>query len=210
MLPLGISMFATILVCGWIANSAWANWQREHPLALIMLSPINRHLILTSNALGFGEFFGVGLVRHLIPDPVFYVLGYWYGARALKWISEGNAFATRLVGEDGTGLEHPQNRRVLYPLAFIMPNNWVSLFCGAARIPFHAFLIINICGTSARLLLCRWIASVFSDQVATLSDWISRYQWPITAVSVVCVIAAMSFQLRPQGTLRQMSHLDDE
>ncbi len=203
-------MLSSVLVAGWIANSLWANWQTEHPLALLALSPINRHLILTANQLGIGEYFGVGLARHLIPDPVFYIVGYWFGARALKWVSEGNAMAERLVGENGQGLEDPAHRRYLYPLAFIMPNNWVSVFCGAARIPFRIFLIINVCGTTARIALCKAIAVVFDDEVSTVSGWISRYQLPITIVSIVLVLIAMSYQLRPQGTLRQMSHLDDE
>lgn len=209
-LPTGLITFTAVLVCGWVANSVWANWQDTHPLALIVLSPINRHLILTANQLGLGEFLGFGLVRHLIPDPAFYAVGYWFGARALLWISEGNAFATRLVGEDGRGLENPSHRRFLYPLAFIMPNNWVSLFCGAARIPLHMFITVNVLGTLTRLMLCRWVASAFADQVESLSNWISDYQLPITIISIIGVLIAMTVQLRPQGALRQMSRLDDD
>lgn len=203
-------MLSSVLVAGWIANSVWANWQREHPLALLALSPINRHLILTANQLDIGEFFVVGLARHLVPDPAFYLVGYWFGARALKWISEGNAMAERLVGDDGRGLEDPAHRRYLYPLAFIMPNNWVSVFCGAARIPFRVFLVINVLGTTARIGLCKAVAVLFESEVATVSDWISRYQLPITIISIIGVLIAMTYQLRPQGALRQMSHLDDE
>lgn len=199
-----------VLSAGWIAGSVWANWHDSHPLALIALSPINRFLILTSNQLDAVPYFSVGLLRHLFPDPFFYLLGYWYGARALKWVSEGNGIATRLVGSDGRGLENPAHRRILYPLAFVMPNNWVSLFCGSARIPIRIFVTINIAGTLTRLLLCRWIARLLDDEIADLSDWISRYQMPITIISVICVAIAMTIQLRPGGSVRGMSHLDDD
>ena len=103
-LPTALVPMIAVLVCGWVAGSVWANWQVHHPLGLIALSPINRFLLLTTNRLDFWSYFSVGLGRHLFPDPFFYLLGYWYGGRALKWVSEGNAFATRLVGDDGHGL----------------------------------------------------------------------------------------------------------
>ena len=141
---------------------------------------------------------GLQEMRLLAADPLFYLLGYWYGGRALKWVSEGNAFATRLVGGDGHGLENPAHRKVLYPLAFVMPNNWVSLFCGAARIPIPAFIALNISGTLARLVLCRWLGDLFRSEIKDISDFIARFQWPITAVSVVIVLLGMAVQLGPQ------------
>jgi hypothetical protein len=209
-LPTALVPMIAVLVCGWVAGSVWANWQVNHPLGLIALSPINRFLLLTTNRLDFWSYFSVGLGRHLFPDPFFYLLGYWYGGRALKWVSEGNAFATRLVGGDGHGLENPAHRKVLYPLAFVMPNNWVSLFCGAARIPIPAFIALNISGTLARLVLCRWLGDLFRSEIKDISDFIARFQWPITAVSVVIVLLGMAVQLRPNGAVRRLAALDDQ
>jgi membrane protein DedA with SNARE-associated domain len=209
-LPTALVPMVGVLVLGWVAGSVWPTWQQTHPLGLIALSPINRFLLLTTNHLDFWSYFGVGLVRHLFPDPFFYLLGYWYGHRALKWVSEGNAFATRLVGPDGRGLEDPAHRKILYPLAFLMPNNWVSLFCGASRIPIPAFIALNISGTLGRLILCRWLGDVFRSEIKDMSNFIADYQWPITAVSVVVVLIGMVVQLRPGGPIRRLASLDDE
>ena len=209
-LPTALVPMVGVLVMGWAAGTVWPTWQRTHPLGLIALSPINRFLLLTTNHLDFWSYFAVGLGRHLFPDPFFYLLGYWYGGRALKWVSEGNAFATRLVGEDGHGLENPAHRKILYPLAFFMPNNWVSLFCGASRIPVPTFVALNVTGTLARLVLCRWLGDVFRSEIRDISDFIGRYQWPITGVSVVVVVLGMIVQLRPNGPVRRLAHLDDD
>ena len=209
-LPTALVPMASVLVMGWIAGGSWAKLVDEHPLALIALSPINRFLILTTNHLDLWSYMVVGLGRHLFPDPFFYLLGYWYGGRALRWVSEGNAFATKLVGPDGHGLEDPAHRKILYPLAFLMPNNWVSLFCGAARIPLPAFVVLNVTGTLGRLIVCRWIGSVFSEEIRSITDFIADYQWPITIASVVAVLIGMAVQLRPNGPIRRLARLDDE
>lgn len=209
-LPTALVPMISVLVAGWVAGSVWPEWHRTHPLALIALSPINRFLLLTTNRLDLVSYLSVGLGRHLFPDPFFYLLGYWYGGRALKWVSEGNAFATRLVGPHGHGLEDPAHRKILYPLAFFMPNNWVSLFCGAARIPIPAFIALNVSGTLARLVLCRWLGNVFASEITSISNFIGRYQWPITGISIVIVLIGMAIQLRPGGPIRRLATLDEQ
>lgn len=210
-LPTALVPIIGVLVCGWIAGASWAKLIDDgHSLTLIALSPINRFLLLATNDLGAVPYFGVGLARHLFPDPFFYLIGYWYGARALRWAAEGNAIVTRLVGEDGHGLENPAHRKVLYPLAFVMPNNWVSMLCGAARIPIPVFAALNISGTIARLILCRWLGSVWRDEIRDIADYIGANQKWITIVSVIVVLGGMAMQLRPNGQIRRLARLDDE
>ncbi|MFN8052889.1 MAG: hypothetical protein U0Q22_15695 [Acidimicrobiales bacterium] len=209
-MPTAMVPIVTVLVCGWVAGTVWPTWQRTHPLGLIALSPINRFLLLTTNRLDFWSYFGVGLGRHLLPDPFFFLLGHYFGSRALKWAAETYPSAKRLVGANGEGLEDPAHRKILYPLAFLIPNNWVSLLCGAARIPVPTFVALNVSGTLARLVLCRWLGSVFTSEISDLSDFIGRYQWAITGVSVVFVLIGMASQLRPNGQIRRLARLDDD
>lgn len=210
-LPTSLVPIVGVLVCGWIAGGSWAALLEDgHPLVLIALSPINRFLLLATNDLDALPYFGVGLGRHLLPDPFFYLIGFWYGARALRWAAEGNGIVTRLVGEDGHGLEDPAHRKILYPLAFVMPNNWVSMLCGAARIPIPVFAALNITGTLTRLVLCRWLGRVWADEIRDIADYIGRNQRWITIVSVIVVVGGMVMQLRPNGQIRRLARLDDE
>jgi hypothetical protein len=199
-----------VLIAGYIAGASWAKLLNTHPLVLIGLSPINRYLLLTSNSLDWWTYYSVGLIRHLLPDPFFYLVGSWYGARAIHWAGETYPMVKKLTGEDGTGLSDPSSRKIIYPLAFIMPNNWVSLLCGASSIPFGTFAVLNISGTLTRLFICRWIASLFESEIRSIAEWVGRYAWPITAVSIVVVGLGIAFQFRRgSGEIVGLVHLDE-
>jgi membrane protein DedA with SNARE-associated domain len=177
---------------------------------LIALSPINRYLLATTNYLTAAEYFGVGFIRHVLPDPFYWLLGYWYGDRALRWAVDTYPMLRSIAGEDGRALEQPGTRKILYPLAFLAPNTWVSLLCGAARLPFATFALLNATGTLARLVLFRWLGAVFDDEIETVIDFIGRYQRPATIISIVVVFIGAALQFRKgKGELFGLTTLDD-
>lgn len=201
---------AAVLVAGYFAGAGWPKMFNTHPLLLIALSPINRFLLLTTNHLDWYSYYGVGLARHLFPDPFFYLIGSWYGVRAIRWIGESSPAITKLTGEDGTGLSDPAHRKLIYPLAFFVPNNWVSLLSGASDIPWRTFAALNISGTLLRLLLCRWIGSLFQSQIEAIATWVGRYSTQITVASVIVVLVGIGIQFRRgTGQLVGLTHLDE-
>lgn len=208
-MPAALAPIAVVVAAGWVAGSVWAELVREKNYALLIaLSPVNRFLLLSANHLDAWQYYGIGLARHRFPDPFFFLLGHFYGAAALRWAAEGSPLAQKLVGSDGRGLEDPAHRKILYPLALLIPNNYVSLLCGAARIPVPAFIALNITGTIGRLILCDALAVMLEDEIADLATWIGANQKWITIVSVVLVLGAMVMQLRPSGQLRKLARLD--
>lgn len=210
-LPAGLIPFALLLIAGYIAGGSWPVLLKNHSAQLIALSPINRFLLLTTNSLDAVTYYGIGLLRHVAPDPFLFLLGYWYGDRALKWLGEIYPIVQKIAGEDGHGLKDPKHHRLVAPLAFLMPNTWVSVLCGAARIGFPKFLLLNIAGTAARLVLLRYVGSVFADQIRDIADFIARYQWPATAISIGVVLVGISLQLRRgRGALLGLSHAVEE
>ena len=46
----------------------------------------NRNLILVTNQLDAVSYYGVATVRLLLSDPLFFLIGYWYGDTALTWM----------------------------------------------------------------------------------------------------------------------------
>lgn len=185
-----------VIVAGYVASASFATLLLDKPLLLIALSPINRYLLLTSQNTDFWSYFTVAGIRHLIPDPFFYLLGFWYGRSAVTALASAYPSLSKIVGEDGSGIENPSNLRLYLGLAFLAPNNWVSLLCGAGRLRFTQFAAINIAGTAGRILLCRWIGDRFSAQVEAVADWVNRYQRPVTIASVVFVIATIAWHSR--------------
>src|SRR5690606_40275611 len=57
-----------------------------HPLTLVALNARNRNLVLVTNELDAVSFYVVATIRLLISDPLFFLLGYWYGDAAVTWM----------------------------------------------------------------------------------------------------------------------------
>ena len=211
LLPAMLVPVACVVVAGYTANAFAPTLVKHHPLVLICLSPINRYLLLTTNELAATTYFAFGFVRHLLPDPFYWLLGYWYGDRALRWLMETYPVLRTIAGEDGRALEQPETRKILYPLAFLAPNTWVSVLCGAARVPARTFFALNAAGTLARLALFRWMGSVFHSEIRTIVDFVSRYQWPATLVSIALVLLGIAVQLRRgRGELFGLTQLEHD
>ena len=46
----------------------------------------NRNLILVTNNLDAVSYYVVGTLRLLLADPLFFLLGHWYGDTAIEWM----------------------------------------------------------------------------------------------------------------------------
>ena len=73
------------------------------------------------------SYYGVGTLRLLVSDPLFFLLGYWYGDRALEWMDRRRpTYGPMLRGSRACSAR----RRGRW--SSIMPNNFICLFAGAA------------------------------------------------------------------------------
>ncbi len=178
----------------------------EHPLVLILLDARNRNLLAAANQLGAVEYYVVGFVRLILSDPLFYLLGYWYGEAAIAWVERrSSAFGNFLRQiEEVFGW-------AAYPLVFIMPNNYICLFAGAARMRPAVFLTLNASGTIARLWLIRVMGDVFDRPIEVALDFIRSYRWQLTAVTITLVTVHLLWERR-RGTseLDEISELEQE
>jgi len=58
----------------------------SNPLLLIAMNARNRNLILVTNQLDAASYYVVATLRLLLSDPLFFLIGYWYGDTALTWM----------------------------------------------------------------------------------------------------------------------------
>ena len=82
-----------------------------------------RNLILVTNQLDAVSYYVVGTLRLLLSDPLFFLLGYWYGDTALQWIEGAPSPSAGCCGSGSGG-----SAGRAYPLVFIAPNNYICLF----------------------------------------------------------------------------------
>jgi membrane protein DedA with SNARE-associated domain len=177
-----------------------------HPAWLIALNARNRNLVLVSNYLDAWTFYGIGIVRLLISDPLFFLLGYWYGDAAVKWMER----RTRTWGQILRQFEGWFGKAA-YPIIFIAPNNVFCLFAGASGMPVRAFVALNVSGTLFRLWLVRRFGEAFESPIDDLVGWIGDNRAILLVISVGLVILSVALEARGgQTEVSALTHLDDD
>ena len=154
----------------------------ERPLLFIALNAQNRNLALAAGELDALPFYLVGFLRLIGPDPLFFLIGRWYGDGAIRWMERTAPSYGAILRQ----LEQWFDKARLLVVA-IAPNNPVCLFAGAAGMTWGAFLAANVVGTVARLVLVRMFSSAFEDQLSSVRGFIGDYRWPLLAVSFLLV-----------------------
>ena len=176
----------------------------KHPLWLVALNSRNRNLILTANNVDPVVFFVVATVRLLVSDPLFYLLGYWYGDAAVQWMEH----RSRSIGSGMRQLEG-WFKYASYPLVAIAPNNFICLLAGSSGMSPPVFLGLNVLGTIGRVLLIMWLGETFEKPIDWVLDFIKDYRWYLTGLSVLVVGVTLWREFRT-GTTEVSGLLDLE
>jgi membrane protein DedA with SNARE-associated domain len=177
---------------GTIINLAAPALINDHPLVVIFFNPINRYLILASNRVETWEFFFVAFFRLVLTDPLYFLLGRWFGDGALDWIENktGNSgmipFVKKWFGRAGP------------VIVFLAPNAYVCLLAGAARMRLRLFIALNVTGTIGRLILIKATGNALEPVLDPVLNFIKRYQWQLVAVSIA-IFAIQSITNRKKG-----------
>ncbi len=206
MLGAVVAALIVLVVASYVGDALAPSLVNEHPLLLISLNSRIRYLVLTVNQLDPVSYFVVGLLRNLISDPLFYLLGYWYGAAAVRWMEK----RTRTLGDLLATVERYFGR-FGGPLVFIAPNNFICLLAGASRMRPVVFLTLNISGTIARLIGIKILGEAFETPIDWVLDLISTYRVPLLILSVVAVVFTVWNESR-KGTseIDRLRNLEEE
>ncbi|HEY8526037.1 MAG TPA: hypothetical protein VIL48_13795 [Acidimicrobiales bacterium] len=195
-----------LLIGGYIGDAAAPSLVDTHPAWLIALNPRNRNFVLTTNSLDAWTYYGLGAFRLLLTDPAFFLLGYWYGDAAVRWMEK----RTRTWGDLLRQLEQWFGKAA-YPLIFVAPNNYICLFSGAAGMPLKAFFAVNIAGTFTRLYLIRRFGEAFESPIDDVVDWIGDHRVPLLIVTVALVVVSIALEAkRGETEVSSLAHLDEE
>lgn len=180
-----VALLVIMVIMTNAGNVLAASWAESHPAMLIALNSRNSILVLVTPNIDPLPFFVIATLRLLASDPLLYLMGYWYGDRAMEWL-EGRTSAL------GKGLRQYEQwfQYAAYPLVVIAPNNLICTLAGISGMKIPVFFALNIVGTIGRLALIWYIGDVFSSPVEGALDFVSEYRWWITGV--VAVISGFS------------------
>jgi membrane protein DedA with SNARE-associated domain len=201
---LSIPLIAAV-VGSYVGDALAPDLVNSNPLLLLILNPRNRNLLLITNQLDPMTYYIVGTLRLLATDPLWFLIGIWYGESAIRWAER----RTRTFGETLRWMERGFSKAA-YPLVLIAPNNWICLFAGAAGMGVAVFVVLNVVGTVARLWLIREAGEVFESPIDSLLSFISDYRGPLLVISITLVVLTVYFEMRKGGgEIGALSELDE-
>ena len=179
---------------------------KSHPLVLIAMNSRNRNLALATNQLDAVSYYLVGGLRLLSSDPVWYLIGFFYGDRAIAWIESRRPKYGAVVRQLETGFAQAS-----WVLVVVAPNLWICLFAGAAGMAIVPFVVLNLIGTVGRLVIIRILGDIFSGPIDSVLDWIQQYRWYLVVftISFVGFVVWRDYR-RGTGELTAIRELTDE
>ncbi len=190
---LAIPIVALIVLSN-VGNALAAGLVDTHPLLLIMMNSSNRNLILVTNELDALSYYTVGTLRLLVADPLFFLIGYWYGDSAIRWMER----RTKSLGQTLRQWEG-WFAKAAYPIVFFAPNQYICLFAGAAGMGVGGFFATNIAGTLVRLYLVRRLGETFEAPIDDVLGFIQDYRIPLLIVSIALFTVMTVNELRSGG-----------
>jgi len=194
-----------LVVASNVGRALTATLVNDHPLLLLALDARNVSVLAVSGSLDAVSYYLVGTLRLLLSDPLFYLLGYWFGEAALAWVDRRGGSIGRFL-RDAEGFF----TKAAYPLVFFAPNNYICLFAGASRMRPAVFLTLNVSGTIARLALLRYVGDVFDGPRDSVLGFIGDYQLPLTIFGIVVIGGqALWDRRRGSGELGALSDLEE-
>ena len=162
-----------LFVIGTIGTNVGPALVDERPLLVLMLSSRNRNLLGSIPYVDALTFFSVGFVRLLLAAVALFLVGRWYGERALAWTEAqvGEMPAVYRATERVT-------RRVGWLAVLLMPgSNIVCLLVGHLKMPPARFVALAVAGIALRLAVLWSGGKQVEDQIQSVVGWINGYQW---------------------------------
>ena len=205
-LSLIIGLIIVLVIGGMIGDALAPTLVDRHPLWLIALNARNRNLVLVVNQVDAVPYYLVGTFRLLLSDPLFYILGYYYGDTATKWLERQAPTYGRFMrtAERWFGV-------AAYPLVFLAPNNYICLFAGAAGMSIPMFLTLNITGTIFRLWIIQVLGNIFDKPIDAVLGFIQDYRIPLLILSVgIVVFTVWNERRQGESEIGGLRHLEDE
>lgn len=197
-----VAPIVVLTALGTLATAFTPVLAAKHPLLLIALDARNRMLVL-AREVDVVPFVVVALLRRTLSDPLFYLLGHYYGDGAVRWLEKKGG------GGDLVKITEKGFKKASYPMVFLFPGAVVCALAGATGMSPPAFLVTNVAGTLTSVLLVRRFSSAIASPVEGLLGFFNRHLVATTAVSVGLVALSLVLN-RLQGKLEATSMADLE
>lgn len=197
---------ALLYVAGTIGTNIGPAWVDERPAVLLALSSRNRNLFGSVPFIDPLPYAVIGFLRLMLVGIVLFLIGRWYGTRAVGWMEGQIGELPAIYRWVQTGVD-----RAGWLLVLVMPgSNIVSLMAGHRRMDPRRFVPLLAIGIGLKLIVL-WIGGrVFEDQIKWFLDAIEGYQWYIVGALFLLTFAQAMNKARKVGpdVIHEIEHPD--
>ena len=198
-----VTPIVILSTAGTIASAFIPALAAHHPLLLIALDSRNRMLVL-ARRVDLVPFMTVGILRRVLSDPLFYLLGMLYGDRAIRWLEKKGGGGSLVTLTEGWF------KKASYLMVFLFPGAIVCALAGATKMKPWIFAACNLSGTIASVVMVRLFSDAISSPVDAMVRFFDRHLVATTAVSIGLVILSLVLN-KFQGRLDAgLDELDDD
>jgi membrane protein DedA with SNARE-associated domain len=156
----------------------------NHPVLLVALSPVGRHVALAVPAVDPTLLVAVTVIRRVVGKVASYGLGVLYGNAAVAWMEARSPQLGRLVRWVESLFQ-----RFGAPLLVLAPAHSLALVAGAARTKALPVVIYLTVGESLWVIGTAYFGAVIATWTKRLTDFLSAHMLESTLVCVALVLA---------------------
>lgn len=189
--PLVFAVTVAITLSSVIAAAFGPILVRDAPLVLLLLQPTSAQMLLVSAKVDLVPFVVIATLRRLLSDFAFYLLGLWYGDRAVAWLKRKAGSRRGMI--ETTERVFP---KVAPPLIFFWVSPLVSVLAGATGMTVRFFVGLKLIGTLVVVFAHRFVADAASGPLSVAVRFIEGNAVWLTLVTMA--ITAL-FLLRNRG-----------
>lgn len=179
-----LTLTTMLFVIGTVGSNIGPALVDEKPRLILMLSSRNRNLFGSVPYIDLASYIAIGFVRILIAGIALYLVGRWYGTKALGWV-EGNMGELPAIYK---WTERAVDRAGPAILVLMPGSNIVCLLLGHRQMPPKKFAPLLMIGIAFKLAILWQGGRIFEEQIKSFLEWIEKYQW-----YVVVGLFAISF-----------------
>lgn len=175
-----VGPIVVLAIVGTVTTALTPALAARHPLLLIILEARNRNLIL-AREVDFLPFLVIATLRRTLTDPLYFLLGRYYGDRAVRWleVKAGMGSYARMM--------ETIFRKASYPAVFFFPGAIVCALAGVVGMPFPVFMVLNLTGTICAVVTLKLFGNVFAAPVEAVVGFFDRNLLVTTSISIVLV-----------------------
>ena len=192
-----------IVAIGTIGNAIHPALLKNHPMWLVAMEPRGRYLLLVANKdVAFVPFLVIAVIRKLLSDPFFFLLGHLYGDNAVAWVErrfDNNSGLVRRIER--------LFRRAAPVMVFFFPGPLVCVLAGATGMRVASFVFFNVVGTFAVVTFYYFFAGTIEGPLDAINGFYGdNFKW-LLVISVALTLLWLLDQRR-KGKMPTLSEAE--